>query len=585
MKYVLILILLASCAFGGDIIDRRSDTWTATDALGRTLPDFDVLGGVRKDRYVGIFYFLWLGQHNTYLEKGPYDVAKILKAHPKAMSDWNDPLWAPPMPETVQHYWGEPLFGYYRGSDPWVLRKHADMLTDAGVDFVVFDMSNGFIYEENLIALCETWTEMRREGNGTPQIVCLTPFWNPVDTVERLWNLIYSEGKYKDLWFMWEGKPLLLADFNLMRSGKCDKYADFFTLRRPEAGYFDKAYCPNSWSWLQKYPQHIFMDDEGNIEEMSVGVAQNANERGLCAFSEPGTYGRSYHGGRDDEREDGYLYGLNFAEQWDRALSVDPEVVFVTGWNEWIACRLNNFHNSDGAVQFVDCYSAEKSRDIEPMKGGYGDNYYYQLAANVRKFKGGREQKAVTERLTVTDAASWDKVKLTYRDSIGDTAHRDYLGAQGAGPYTNNTGRNDIVSCKVVRDDEFVYFMARCREPITSIYDGCHMVLMIDADNDPTTGENSFDYRVNHLILSDKTLIESFDGDEWVECCEARYEQEGDMFLVEVPIYVLGFTADEDVTLGFKWFDHIRKLGDPISWISDGDTAPNGRFVYKYISK
>ena len=28
---------------------------------------------------------------------------------------------------------------------------------------------------------------------------------------------------------------------------------------------------------------------------------------------------------------------------------------------------------------FVDQFDQEHSRDIEPMKGGHGDNYYYQM--------------------------------------------------------------------------------------------------------------------------------------------------------------------------------------------------------------
>ena len=35
-----------------------------------------------------------------------------------------------------------------------------------------------------------------------------------------------------------------------------------------------------------------------------------------------------------DPRRDGYLYGWNFAEQWEYAIAQDPEMIFVTGWNE-----------------------------------------------------------------------------------------------------------------------------------------------------------------------------------------------------------------------------------------------------------
>jgi hypothetical protein len=48
--------------------------------------------------------------------------------------------------------------------------------------------------------------------------------------------------------------------------------------------------------------------------------------------------GRSFHGGRQPAPgQERTAEGLHFAEQWTRALAVDPEFIFVTGWNEWIA--------------------------------------------------------------------------------------------------------------------------------------------------------------------------------------------------------------------------------------------------------
>ena len=46
------------------------DTWVATDALGRTLPTAGTASAPRPGKFVGVFYFLWHGQHGT---AGPYD--------------------------------------------------------------------------------------------------------------------------------------------------------------------------------------------------------------------------------------------------------------------------------------------------------------------------------------------------------------------------------------------------------------------------------------------------------------------------------------------------------------------------------
>ena len=92
-----------------------------------------------------------------------------------------------------------------------------------------------------------------------------------------------------------------------------------------------------------------------------------------------------------DPRVDGYLYGWNFQEQWNRALELDPELVFVTGWNEYIAGRVADWPpHRPYYMGFPDQYDWNCSRDIEPNAGwgDKGDVYYLQLVDNVRKFKG-----------------------------------------------------------------------------------------------------------------------------------------------------------------------------------------------------
>src|SRR5690606_20496289 len=112
----------------------------------------------------------------------------------------------------------------------------------------------------------------------------------------------------------------------------------------------------------------------------------------LSVLSNPRSHGRSYHDAHQPASEGRDTTGRNFAEQWERALEVDPPFVFVTGWNEWIASRFDEnapFYGA-GPVTFVDQFDQEFSRDCEPMKGGHGDNYYYQLASQIRRYKGVR---------------------------------------------------------------------------------------------------------------------------------------------------------------------------------------------------
>jgi len=62
------------------------DTWVATDALGRTMPDESIVGGVKTNqrRVVGMFYITWHDDGKNTRSPAPYssDVTKILEKDP-----------------------------------------------------------------------------------------------------------------------------------------------------------------------------------------------------------------------------------------------------------------------------------------------------------------------------------------------------------------------------------------------------------------------------------------------------------------------------------------------------------------------
>ncbi|MGI6347195.1 MAG: family 43 glycosylhydrolase [Limisphaerales bacterium] len=186
--------------------DNFSDTWVATDGLGRSLPAAEEVGLPRKDRTVGMFYFLWMGAHGT---EGPFDVSKILEKYPEAIDDENHPSWGPLL---KFHHWGESWFGYYLSTDEAVFEKHARMLADMGVDVIIFDASNRATYPDQCQALCRAFTKVRKAGGSTPQIAFLCPFGDPASTVQKLWDEFYSKSLYSELWYHWDGKPLIMAD-------------------------------------------------------------------------------------------------------------------------------------------------------------------------------------------------------------------------------------------------------------------------------------------------------------------------------------------------------------------------------------
>src|SRR3989304_674821 len=76
--------------------DLYTDTWVATDALGRTMPTIADVGPVKTDqpRVMSIFYITWHGDSLAGL-KSPYaaDVTKILAKDLAARLDAKNPLW------------------------------------------------------------------------------------------------------------------------------------------------------------------------------------------------------------------------------------------------------------------------------------------------------------------------------------------------------------------------------------------------------------------------------------------------------------------------------------------------------------
>jgi len=155
---------------------------------------------------------------------------------------------------------------------------------------VIFDVTNGFTYLNIVQALCETWINVREDGNTTPQIAFLCPFGSAREVVRERYDNIYAKGLHKELWFQWKGKPLIMADPATID----EALREFFTYRKPQGSYFEGPTSPDQWGWLEVYPQHMFMNANGESEQMTVGVAQNAQAANrLSSMSEPNVTSKS----------------------------------------------------------------------------------------------------------------------------------------------------------------------------------------------------------------------------------------------------------------------------------------------------
>jgi hypothetical protein len=223
------------------------------------------------------------------------------------------------------------------------------------------------------------------------------------------------------------------------------------------------------------------------------------------------------------------------------------------------------------------------------MKDGYTDNYYMQMAQNIRRYKGIRpipEGKGYA-RIRIDGAFDdWGGIATEYRDTRGDTYHRDHPGYGGL-HYRNHSGRNDLLTAKVAVGRKQLYFYAQTREPLTDWGGHNWMLLLIDADRDPGTGWYGADYLINGRVSdAGTTRLQAFEGKDslgrWVEKAELSYRYEGTAIEIAVPKDLIGLTGKE-LVFDFKWSDNPDDLTDPISLCLNGDTAPNRRFYYRCI--
>ena len=599
MKFLSKITILLACCYSvaASAQTVNSDTWAATDALGRKLRDYQEAGEKKKDKFVAIFYWTW-HQQATDTTRNVKNITEIVRQYPEAMRDNNHPAWEQEKPGGV-FYWEQPLLGYYKTTDPWVLRKHAEMLADAGVDAVFFDCTNGSLtWINSYEALLKTWDQAQKDGVKVPKIAFMLPFGpapHSLVSLRQLYEDLYKPGRYENLWFIWKGKPCIMAyPDNLTDSKEDQEIAQFFTFRPGQPDYMNGPQRNDQWSWLEVYPQNGYVkNNEGKFEQVSVGVAQNTSpdREGHCgAFNVKDAYGRNFSVLKGfDPRVDGYLYGWNFQEQWNRAFELDPELVFVTGWNEYIAGKWHDPWNGF-PFSFVDQYNWNCSRDIEPNAGwgDKGDVYYLQLVDNVRKFKGmdAPENASAPKTVKIGKADGWDDVAPYYRHYKGNTMHRDHRGCYSA-YYVNNTGRNDIVGAKVARDDENLYFYVETAEELTPSTDRNWMMLFIDTDRDKTTGWNGYDIIVNRVSpKGKKVIVEKNVGNrwEWEVAAESRFAVNADKLEFAIPKEVLGIEGD-DVDIEFKWNDNMQDNGNIMDFYVNGDTAPGGRFNFVYSTK
>ena len=576
---------------------------SGTDDFGRVINPVD--GRIDTDRYVGMFYFLTLGQHDNH--SGIFDVDLITAGgtNHKAFTNYNTFI----TPVGAAHFWGEPVWGYYNSEDPWVIRKQVEMLTMAGVDFLVLDTSNNFLYENVTSRLFAILQEYYDKGWDVPKVVYyLGKHEVNADAAvfKQVYNIFYKNDTYKDLWFTpnESAKPMIIAPDNVIdtfknASNPTEKalydFFDFRVTQWPIGKPVNEPVYEYGAPWIDfNLPQ---TSQEGWI---SVSCAQHVtvNMTDIEGSRGRGWTPTNYYESRDEWRgrndHDNWRKGPNFQAQWNTVLNMTAEekkanarFVFLTGWNEWVAQKLRA---GDNDYFMCDTYNPEYSRDLEPSRSdGMKDYFFLQTVMNIHNDNYGAAvhytYDPATPDITKDDTAAWETSSAIYRDFTGECIPRDFKNMDRSMNYVDNTNRNDIDTITILRDEEYLYFRVTCVNDITAYTEGDTgwMNLWIRTDAAGKDTLNGYDFVINRQVNGGKTeILRCKSAGDMASVGQGDVQVFGKVMIVRVPLEALGLNA-ANYHVQFKVTDNVQNVEEDIlNLYSTGDAAPIGSLNFSY---
>lgn len=389
------------------------------------------------ERPVGIFYLAWHTQAATAMREIPVAEQRVVEDIIRDPTHFfSSMLLNRGLFQTAGgfHWHVEPEAGFYclyraREGDasppvpdcpgiPEVARSHADLLVEAGVDFVFADLTN--LPEDNAFAdliglrpievLFEEWQALRQSGVATPRIAAWVPATEAQGAETPLFRRVlelYAQEPYADLLMRHEGDGdpvLFVVDNDWLPASEAflGEIRDAGVLPVRLWGNLQQAALDGGTAgWMQpctrdgqfttllhpEEPCAQFWSAETPIGSVvSVSASYQVGYASL-PWQASGRYG-----------------GLTLQKQFETAFAVQPDYVLINAWNEHIAQPqdnpldpvLGNARRSMGIVEppgdgsaewlWVDCYGHDLSRDIEPtVQGGW--SAYELMASCIRTYR------------------------------------------------------------------------------------------------------------------------------------------------------------------------------------------------------
>jgi hypothetical protein len=293
-----------------------------------------------RTRYEGTVA-IWYGSH--FEDTASHDWEPI--------REWNGPF--------------HPLLGDYKTGDPKIVREHLQWLRRAGADVIVYDACRiqpqltllRLPEQKTLSLLSEALSHQEKEARKLKLVVWMEK-WNSNPTAEEYrfaLDYVRDHLANRDFYFRFDGKPLVMTYLNGSAPDidEIDRqYMRWFTLRRvsPSAEargwkYFgplgDKECItvnPGANGFMEeafitKYVNKQPIDDQALRRRGKAVVAQRAG-------------------------------GKYFESQLLQARRVNPQVIFISGWNDWAWC-LQIEPAKEYGFQYVDMAALLLGREAE----------------------------------------------------------------------------------------------------------------------------------------------------------------------------------------------------------------------------
>eukprot|EP01119_Soliformovum_irregulare_P004118 TRINITY_DN1512_c0_g1_i2.p1 TRINITY_DN1512_c0_g1~~TRINITY_DN1512_c0_g1_i2.p1 ORF type:complete len:489 (-),score=150.49 TRINITY_DN1512_c0_g1_i2:23-1489(-) len=298
-----------------------------------------------------------------------------------------------------------PLVGRYNSDNVDVIKQHAIWFAQSGMDFLLVDWTNNLwgltdfsqasvgAWEiiNATVRTMEVYYSLSLEGIPVPKMVLLLGLDNgPTTTmtclnqeIDWIYRNLYSDLRFRNLFQIYEGKPLLIPfdGGNFHETSKIPADDRYFTLRwmstQFQRNHMNKM---GYWSWMDGTLSPLPTFHDGKAEVVTVTNA---------FFADGGwTYPEAV-------AQDG---GTTLMKEWNVPLAYHPTFIAICQWNEFAGQGQGQGYGPNHDM-YYDIFNVTLSNDMEPTsltekgyrstRGGWGF-YYVNLLRALRDLQSGR---------------------------------------------------------------------------------------------------------------------------------------------------------------------------------------------------